>query len=130
MNGKLEKTAATDPIILVVDDIQKNIQVVGGILNDAGFEVMPATSGAQAFERIRTQMPDWVRPARPARWSADAALIFSTRSVLMPRCGSKRAMRARPESTTAVTPSIVSDVSATFVETIIFRWPYFSTARS
>ncbi len=49
-----------DPIILVVDDIQKNIQVVGGILNEAGYEVMPATSGAQAFERIKMQMPDLI----------------------------------------------------------------------
>jgi two-component system sensor histidine kinase/response regulator len=54
------KSPATDPIILVVDDIQKNIQVVGGILSEAGFEVMPATSGAQAFERIKTQLPDLI----------------------------------------------------------------------
>jgi two-component system sensor histidine kinase/response regulator len=54
------KNAGADPIILVVDDIQKNIQVVGGILNAAGFEVMPATSGAQAFERLKTQLPDLI----------------------------------------------------------------------
>ena len=69
----------------------------------------------------RTQTPGAVRPARPARWSALAAEIRSTSSVLMPRCGSKRAMRARPESTTAVTPSMVSEVSATLVATMIFR---------
>jgi two-component system, sensor histidine kinase and response regulator len=55
-----QKIAAADPIILVVDDIQKNIQVVGGILSAAGFEVMPATSGAQAWERIHTQLPDLI----------------------------------------------------------------------
>lgn len=48
------------PIILVVDDIQQNIAVVGGILNANDFEVMPATSGAQAWERIRTQLPDLI----------------------------------------------------------------------
>src|SRR4051812_47102199 len=61
MSGKVEnKNPAPDPIILVVDDIQKNIQVVGGILNAAGFEVMPATSGEQALARIRTQTPDLI----------------------------------------------------------------------
>ena len=68
-----------------------------------------------------TQTPGAVRPARPARWSADATEILSMSNVLIPRCGSYRAMRASPPSTTAVTPSIVSDVSATLVETIIFR---------
>jgi hypothetical protein len=33
----------------------------------------------------------------------------------------ERAMRASPQSTTAVTPSMVSEVSATLVETMIFR---------
>ncbi len=61
MSGSKEmKSPPPDPIVLVVDDIQTNIQVVGGILNAAGFEVMPATSGAQAFERIRTQLPDLI----------------------------------------------------------------------
>jgi two-component system, sensor histidine kinase and response regulator len=48
------------PVILVVDDIQTNIQVVGQILNENGYEVMPATSAAQAFERIKTQTPDLI----------------------------------------------------------------------
>jgi two-component system sensor histidine kinase/response regulator len=59
-NGSVNQNDAPDPVILVVDDIQKNIQVVGGILNAAGFEVMPATSAAQAFERIATQLPDLI----------------------------------------------------------------------
>ena len=78
----------------------------------------------------RTQSPGAVRPARPARWDADAALIFSMRRVLIPRFGSYRATRARPESITNVTPSIVSEVSATLVETIIFRPCEGFTARS
>ncbi len=48
----------------------------------------------------------------------------------MPRLASKRATRARPESTTSVTPSIVSEVSATFVETMILRCEAWATALS
>lgn len=60
MNSPENSSSAPDPIILVVDDIQTNIQVVGGILNEAGYEVMPATSGKQALERIQTQLPDLI----------------------------------------------------------------------
>lgn len=60
MNGKLDHKNSPDPVILVVDDIQTNIQVVGQILNAANFDVMPALSGAQAFERMRTQTPDLI----------------------------------------------------------------------
>jgi hypothetical protein len=38
----------------------------------------------------------------------------------MPRRGSNEAIRACPESITVRTPSMVSDVSATFVATMIF----------
>src|SRR3954470_11055294 len=55
-----EQKPSDYPIILVIDDIEQNIQVVGGILSAADFEVMPATSGAQAWERIRTQLPDLI----------------------------------------------------------------------
>ena len=48
----------------------------------------------------------------------------------MPRWGSKRAIRARPLSTTAVIPSIVTEVSATLVETMILRDGARPTARS
>jgi two-component system sensor histidine kinase/response regulator len=46
--------------ILVVDDITKNLQVVGTMLRNAGYEVMPTTSGAQALERVRVQLPDLI----------------------------------------------------------------------
>src|SRR6266516_1205751 len=46
--------------ILVVDDITKNLQVVGTMLRNAGYEVMPNTSGAQALERVRVQLPDLI----------------------------------------------------------------------
>lgn len=47
-------------LVLVVDDQPANIQAVGGLLTQAGFDVMPATSGAQALERIGQRMPDLV----------------------------------------------------------------------
>src|SRR5262245_23108764 len=46
--------------ILVVDDVTKNLQVVGTMLRNAGFEIMPTTSGAQALERVRAQLPDLI----------------------------------------------------------------------
>jgi signal transduction histidine kinase len=46
--------------ILVADDVVKNLQVIGTMLRNAGYEVMPATSGRQALERVRAQLPDLV----------------------------------------------------------------------
>jgi two-component system sensor histidine kinase/response regulator len=46
--------------VLVVDDIPKNLQVVGTMLRNAGYAVMPATSGARALEGVRVQLPDLI----------------------------------------------------------------------
>ena len=46
--------------ILVVDDITKNLQVVGTMLRNEGYDVMPATSGPQALERVRMEPPDLI----------------------------------------------------------------------
>ena len=46
--------------VLIVDDVAKNLQVVGTMLRNEGFEVMPATSGAQALERVRAEPPDLI----------------------------------------------------------------------
>jgi len=46
--------------VLVVDDIAKNLQVVGTMLRNAGYAVMPATSGAKALEGVRVQLPDLI----------------------------------------------------------------------
>ena len=62
-----------------------------------------------------------VRPARPARCSAEAFEIGDSSSRSSPVRSSNRSTRARPLSTTLVTPSIVSDVSATFVARITLR---------
>jgi two-component system sensor histidine kinase/response regulator len=51
---------STKSRILVVDDISKNLQVVGTMLRNEGYHVMPATSGVQALERAHAQPPDLI----------------------------------------------------------------------
>ena len=43
-----------------MDDISKNLQVVGTMLRNEGYHVMPATSGTQALERVKAQPPDLI----------------------------------------------------------------------
>lgn len=47
-------------LILVVDDQAPNIQAVATLLSRAGYEVMPALSGAQALERCAQRIPTLV----------------------------------------------------------------------
>src|SRR5437867_917096 len=60
MNPTPSSPSAPRTRILVVDDITKNLQVVGTMLRNAGYEVMPTTSGGQALERVRVQPPDLI----------------------------------------------------------------------
>lgn len=46
--------------ILVVDDQESNVQVVGNILGGLGFEIMAATTGEQALRRLAARPPDLV----------------------------------------------------------------------
>jgi signal transduction histidine kinase len=46
--------------VLVVDDITRNLQVVGTLLRNAGYAVTPATSGAEALKGIRVRVPDLI----------------------------------------------------------------------
>lgn len=46
--------------ILIVDDEQKNIQVVGTMLAAFGYDFMVARSGEQALDRVRAKTPDLV----------------------------------------------------------------------
>jgi len=46
--------------LLVVDDQESNIQVVGAALGKLGFEILPATGGAQAFQRLAVRRPDLI----------------------------------------------------------------------
>ena len=56
-----------------------------------------------------------MRPARPARCSAEARLIFATERFGSPDHGEWVAIRARPESITAVTPGTVTLVSSEWI---------------
>ena len=46
--------------VLIVDDITRNLQVVGTILRQAGYAVTPATSGVEALEGVREKVPDLI----------------------------------------------------------------------
>lgn len=46
--------------ILIVDDQEQNLQVVGTLLTAMGYTVSPATSGRQALERLRSFQPDLI----------------------------------------------------------------------
>lgn len=46
--------------LLVVDDQESNIQVIGAALGKLGFEILPATGGAQAFQRLAVRQPDLI----------------------------------------------------------------------
>ncbi len=48
------------PMVLVVDDQVSNIQTVGTLLSRSGFDVMPATTGAEALERAGLRTPDLI----------------------------------------------------------------------
>ncbi len=47
-------------LVLVVDDQQPNIQTVGAMLTQSGFDVMPALSGEQALDRLKQRQPDLI----------------------------------------------------------------------
>jgi len=57
MNTVLE---ANNGCLLVVDDQESNIQVVGAALGKLGFEILPATSGLQVFQRLAVRRPDLI----------------------------------------------------------------------
>lgn len=51
-------TLSSSATILIVDDQDQNLQVVGTVLSMTGYEVMTAGSGAEAFERLEEKKPD------------------------------------------------------------------------
>jgi two-component system sensor histidine kinase/response regulator len=61
MNPSLASTPVlAKSLILVVDDISKNLQVVGTLLRREGYRIVPATSGSQALERVAAETPDLI----------------------------------------------------------------------
>jgi adenylate cyclase len=49
-----------DPKILVVDDVPQNVRLLEAILSANGYEVTSASSGQEALERVRAELPDLV----------------------------------------------------------------------
>lgn len=49
-----------DCLILVVDDVRQNLQVIGEILEVAGYETTFAPSGQQALSRVESAHPDLI----------------------------------------------------------------------
>ncbi len=96
------------------------------------------SSGASCSGRVsksplvyrRSTRPARVRPARPARCVAEARLTLASSSRGSPVHGECEARRDSPLSTTAVTPSMVTDDSATLVLRITLRCDAGSTARA
>jgi PAS domain S-box-containing protein len=48
------------PLILIVDDVPKNLQVLGSILGANDYLITPAMSGEQALARVEQLMPDLI----------------------------------------------------------------------
>ncbi len=54
------KKSEQKPFILIVDDVPKNLQVLGNILNSKGYHFTPATNGKQALKIIEKRHPDLI----------------------------------------------------------------------
>ena len=52
--------ASTQPVVLIVDDQQANVRMVGALLARAGYKILPALSGVEGLELARGQKPDVV----------------------------------------------------------------------
>lgn len=46
--------------VLIVDDIQENLQLIGNILYKNGINVSSATSGIKALEKVKAKLPDLI----------------------------------------------------------------------
>ncbi|MEO8159847.1 MAG: hybrid sensor histidine kinase/response regulator [Arenimonas sp.] len=62
-DGAVDAGAATAPalpIVLVVDDQQANVRMVGALLTRSGYQVLPAAGGVEGLEQARLYKPDVV----------------------------------------------------------------------
>ncbi len=53
-----QRTATHPPIILIADDRPENIELISAILSPMGYNIIKASNGVQAIEKIRTLHPD------------------------------------------------------------------------
>ncbi|MDJ0525254.1 MAG: response regulator, partial [Microcystis sp. M53600_WE12] len=54
------KFRAEDCLVLVVDDVSKNLQLAVEILDSAGYATIFASSFKQAIEQVKTANPDLI----------------------------------------------------------------------
>ncbi len=87
------------------------------------FQRAATARGAGFAATIGRQVPSATRPARPARWSAEACEIATVSRRVNPELGSRRGSRARPRSITPRIPGRVTLDSATFVASTMRRVP-------
>jgi two-component system sensor histidine kinase/response regulator len=59
MSELITDTTAND-CLLVVDDQEANIQLIGSMLGRMGFEILPATNPDQALKRLSVRRPDLI----------------------------------------------------------------------
>ena len=59
-NSNRFSSRSRDGVVLVVDDLEKNLQLLGELLSDQHYEVMLASSGASALERVQARKPDLI----------------------------------------------------------------------
>ena len=53
-------TTANNPLILIVDDIPKNLQVLSNILNTEGYQIAFASNGKESLVVLETTTPDLI----------------------------------------------------------------------
>ncbi|MCK5077727.1 MAG: response regulator, partial [Calditrichia bacterium] len=54
------KTDKTNPLILIVDDVNENLQVLGNILNKNDYRISFATNGKEALNMLKKIEPDLI----------------------------------------------------------------------
>ncbi len=57
---EIEPAAPARPHVLIVDDLPANLGVLQGVLEEAGFQVLVATSGERALTRLAYMRPDLI----------------------------------------------------------------------
>ncbi len=60
MNTTGQCVPSDERVVLVIDDQQANVRILGAMLTRAGYEVVPAFSGADGLQLARTNRPDVV----------------------------------------------------------------------
>ncbi len=60
MVNDVVNTFGKKPLVLVVDDVQKNLQVVGTTLMDEGYEISMANHGEKALKLLEKITPDLI----------------------------------------------------------------------